>query len=120
MVRSIPICNRLGCRAEVDAPGTIRVHGGFFSAGSRRFVGLGLNLFERDAVTAPGKPPLCEVVILQIFDVTQDRLTRIEALGAPGFLRQGIQTLFDVGGKRSASISASFSTLYMYTRPEIV
>ena len=50
---------------ELDAPNAIWAHGACFGTGSRRFIGLGLELFERDAITAPGKSALRDVVILQ-------------------------------------------------------
>src|SRR5215208_7545606 len=54
-----------------------------------------LQAFERHARSAARKPPPGEVIVLNILDLTQDRLAREMALAAAGFLGERVEPLLD-------------------------
>jgi len=62
-------------------------------------VRLRLEFFKRYPLATPTDAARCKMVVLQIFQVTHDRLAGVEALGAAGFLRKSVETLLEFGGK---------------------
>src|SRR5260370_25527929 len=56
-----------------------------------------LQLLERHAWTVARKPTARKMIVFEILDIPQDRLARIEALGAAGLLGKHIETLLHLG-----------------------
>jgi hypothetical protein len=103
-----------GLRQEFNSPDARRVHSNGRAEDSRRAVDCCFKLFKRDPIAATGEPAARKVVILQILDVAQDRLARVETFGSPGLLGEGVQALFDVWGKAERQHIKVPCLLYMY------
>jgi hypothetical protein len=75
-----------------------------------------LQLLERDAFSAADKPPLRQMVVFQVLDMTQDRLARVKAFGAAGLSGQRVQALLDLGRQaKGKHASDSVAVLYIYS-----
>src|SRR5438128_10039102 len=71
--------------------------------------------FEAHAWRAAGEPAAGEVMVLKILDMAQDRLARVEALGAAGLLGERSEAVFDVEGKAQGQHGKLLQVLYMYS-----
>jgi hypothetical protein len=60
---------------------------------------LPLQAFQCYTRSAARKAPTRQIVILNILELTQDRLARVKALAATSFLGQRVETLLDGCGK---------------------
>src|SRR4029079_16621487 len=77
---------------------------------------VSLQTIERHARSAARKAPACEVIVLNILDLAQDRLARVIALAPAGFPGERIETLFYVWRQAKREHVSGSNVLYMYSR----
>ena len=66
-------------------------------------------------IRATSEPPPHQIVILDILDLTQNRLARVVALAAAGFLGERVEPQLDLGGQAKGEHVKASNVLYMYS-----